>query len=432
MCSSVEDMKRGVVFSVSEDLGEIRSLLDTLGVRVEKEYVQSRRVPHNVGYIGPGRVNEILEDIKGSEYDFIVINGVLKPSQHHFLEMKFQHEVLDRTGVILRIFAENAHTPEAILQVTLAKLRYEQPFLREWIHKSKSGDRPGFLSGGAYATDVYYEHAKTHARRIETELADLSKQRALRRKRRRDGGYVLVSVAGYTNAGKTALMNALSDSSLEVDNRLFSTLSTTTRRIRGIRGSALISDTVGFIRDLPTGLVDAFKSTLEEVYQADVILLVFDASEDVDSIRSKLSTSLDIVLPMIEESRLVFVGNKSDMIDEMRERELRKLLDTVISGRELIFVSAIKGRGLDSIRDIVSQVQRRNVEISVILPDTDSAHSLLSRLYEKADISAVESNRGMSVTVRCLSTDVDKFSAWLEAAGGKELAVKAPSNGAPS
>jgi 50S ribosomal subunit-associated GTPase HflX len=120
------------------------------------------------------------------------------------------------------------------------------------------------------------------------------------------------------------------------------------------------------------------------------------------------------------------------MIDEMRERELRRLLDKVTSGREMIFVSAVKGTGLESIRDIVSQVQRRNVEISVTLPDTDPAHSLLSRLYEKADISAAVSEHGISVTVRCLSTDVDKFSAWLEAAGGTGLIVKGPSDGASS
>lgn len=424
-------MKTGVVFSVSEDLGEIRSLLDTLGVRVEKEFVQGRRSPHNVGYLGPGRLSEILEEMKGTEYDLIIINGALKPSQHHFLEMKFQHEVLDRTGVILRIFAEHAHTPEAILQVTLAKLRYEQPFLREWIHKSKSGDRPGFLSGGAYATDVYYEHAKTHARRIEAELADLSKQRTLRRKRRRDGGYVLVSVAGYTNAGKTALVNALSDSSLEVDGRLFSTLSTTTRRIRGIRGSALISDTVGFIKDLPTGLVDAFKSTLEEVYQADVILLVFDSGEEIDSIRTKLSTSLDIVLPMIRESRLVFVGNKADRVDEERKEVLRKMLAEQVAGHDMLFVSAIEGTGLESIRAIVSQAQRRNAVISGVLPNTDAARSLLSRLYEKSDISIDESGGSLRVTIMCLQNDADKFTAWLKGVGGTQIQVGMPSDDAP-
>jgi len=425
-------MKRGVVFSVSEDLIEIRSLLDTLGVRVEKEYVQSKKAPHNTSYLGPGKVNEIFDEIKDMEYDFIVINGTLKPSQHHFLEMKFQHEVLDRTGVIMRIFTEHAHTPEAILQVTLAKLRYEQPFLREWIHDSKSGDRPGFLSGGAYVTDVYYEHAKTHAKRIETDLAELSAQRALRRKRRRDGGYVLVSVAGYTNAGKTALMNSLSDSSLEVDGRLFSTLSTTTRRIKGIRGSALISDTVGFISDLPTGLVDAFKSTLEEVYQADVILLVFDSSEDIDSIRRKLSTSLDIVLPMIEESRLVFVGNKADLIDGPRESKLRNELEDVVAGRDLLFVSAVEGRGLDQIRSKVSEAQRRSAVIRVNLPDTDAAHSLISRLYGQTDISSTVTDRGMTVTLACLPSDVDKLVAWLKAAGGTRLTVEKPNGDASS
>jgi GTP-binding protein HflX len=202
-------MKKVVIFSISEDTEEIRSLLQTLGMEVIKEFVQNRPRPHRESFLGPGKVDEILKEMEEMDVDLIVVNGVLKPSQHHFLEMKFQKECADRTGAILRIFTDHAHTPEAIAQVTLAKLRYELPFLREWIHKSKSGDRPGFLSGGAYATDVYFEHAKTHARKIEANLSEVSKQREVTRTRRREKGYSLVSLAGYTNAGKSALMNKL-------------------------------------------------------------------------------------------------------------------------------------------------------------------------------------------------------------------------------
>src|SRR5512136_55325 len=155
----------------------MRSLLKTLDIVVVKEYVQKRQLPHKVGFLGPGKLDEILEEIKSLDLDFITVNGTLKPSQHHFLEMKFQKECMDRTGVILRIFSDHAHTPEAIAQVTLAELRYELPFLREWVHKAKSGERPGFLAGGAYATDVYYEHAKSQARRIEEDLREISRQR---------------------------------------------------------------------------------------------------------------------------------------------------------------------------------------------------------------------------------------------------------------
>ncbi|MCJ7561826.1 MAG: 50S ribosome-binding GTPase, partial [Thermoplasmata archaeon] len=171
--------------------------------------------------------------------------------------MRFQKECIDRVGVILRIFSEHAQTPEAIAQVQLARLRYEQPFLREWVNKAKSGERPGFLSGGGYATDVYYEHARTHIKRLEKKLIDISQGREVKRLRRHEQGYLLVSLAGYTNAGKSALMNALCSSDVEVSSELFSSLSTTTRRIPGMKENVLMIDTVGFIRDLPPDLINA-------------------------------------------------------------------------------------------------------------------------------------------------------------------------------
>lgn len=232
-------MKKTVIFSITEDTQEIRSLLDTLNVVVLKEFIQTRSQPHKTSFLGPGKIDDILKEIEELELDMIVINGKLKPSQHHFLEMKFQKECVDRPGVILRIFSDHAHTPEAIAQVTLAKLRYELPFLREWIHKAKSGDRPGFLAGGAYATDVYFEHARSHARHIEKRLEELSRQREVTRTKRRDSGYTLVSLAGYTNAGKSALMNKMCKAEVEVDPHLFSTLSTTTRKVIGVSGNIL-------------------------------------------------------------------------------------------------------------------------------------------------------------------------------------------------
>mgnify|MGYP002401846593 CR=1 FL=1 len=163
---------KSVVLSRSLETNEIASLLSTLRIDVVKEFIQ-KKDPNPSSYFGPGKLEEIEEEVKEINPDLIIVNDRLRPSQHHFLEMKFQKECVDRPGVILRIFTEHAHTPEAIAQVQLARLRYEQPFLREWIHKAKSGERPGFLAGGAYATDVYYEHAKTHMRRIEARLKEL-------------------------------------------------------------------------------------------------------------------------------------------------------------------------------------------------------------------------------------------------------------------
>src|SRR5512136_1994208 len=321
-------MKHTAILTITEDTEEMRSLLKTLDIVVVKEYVQKKQLPHKVGFLGPGKLDEILEEIKSLDLDFITVNGTLKPSQKHFLEMKFQKECMDRTGVILRIFSDHAHTPEAIAQVTLAKLRYELPFLREWIHKAKSGDRPGFLAGGAYATDVYFEHAKRHVRRREKNRNDLSKQRETKRSMRRETGYSLVSLAGYTNAGKSALFNKLCDANVEVDDRLFSTLSTTTRKLKGIKGNILISDTVGFIRNLPPDLVDAFNSTLEEIFYADLILLVFDTNESDEVLKDKLNTSMKILLHKVESRILVIVGNKIDLVDVERLEQINKIVQS--------------------------------------------------------------------------------------------------------
>lgn len=414
-------MKKAVILTIDEDTQEIRSLLDTLSVTVIREFLQKRDRPHMVSFLGPGKIDEVLEEIKELEVDLIVVNGLLKPSQHHFLEMKFQMECIDRPGVILRIFANHAHTPEAVAQVTLATLRYELPFLREWVHKAKSGDRPGFLAGGAYATDVYFEHAKTHARRIERSLEELSRQREITRANRRAKGYSLVSIAGYTNAGKSALMNMLCNSSVEVDSRLFSTLSTTTRRIAGVKGNVLMSDTVGFIRDLPPDLINAFNSTLEEIFYADLILLVFDASEPPETIDMKLKTSLKILLPKIRDRSLVVVANKIDLVSEKGRREMIDLVRPIIDPYELILVSSISSEGLDCLRERILAVQGYNCVVEANLPLTDEAYSLLSRLRSFTEVSSTIVRDSLDVTVRCKPQDAGKIIGWLNGVGGRRV-----------
>jgi GTP-binding protein HflX len=409
-----------VILSRSTDLVEIRSLLTTLDISVIKEYVQ-RKDPHPSNYFGPGKVDEIYQEVVDADPDLIIVNDQLKPSQHHFLEMRFGKECLDRTGVILRIFAEHAHTPEAIAQVQLARLRYEQPFLREWIHKAKSGERPGFLAGGAYATDVYYEHARTHIRRIEKRLSDLSKIREVTRSRRHEEGFVLVALAGYTNAGKSALMNALCSTDIEVSSQLFSSLSTTTRKVTGVKGTTLMIDTVGFIKNLPPDLIDAFKSTLEEIFYSDLIFLVFDASEDDDTIRSKLKTSLDILIPEMETRKLVAIGTKTDRIDASRCSKIRELVTEMMSANGVIMTSSVSGQGLDLIRERISEVQNRTYGINVELPLTDASYSLISRLHKIADIEHNVDDGILSARILCNPLDAEKLTDWLLAAGGRIL-----------
>jgi GTP-binding protein HflX len=416
-------MERVLILTTDENNSEMNSLLRTLGISVVRQFLQKRRFPHKVGFLGPGKLDEIEDEIKSLEFDAIVVNGILKPSQHHYLEMRFQKECIDRTGIILRIFAEHAHTPEAIAQVTLAKLRYEQPFLREWIHKAKRGDRPGFLAGGEYATDVYFEHAKSQARRIELDLQELSKQREITRSKRHSKGFSLVSLAGYTNAGKSALFNALCNADVGVDDKLFSTLSTTTRRISEAQNNILMVDTVGFIRDLPADLIEAFNSTLEEIFYADLILLVFDGADSLDLVREKLRASTDILLPKIQEQMLVYVANKVDLLSSRERVRLESACVDLVKPHTFEMVSAKTGEGLDSLRQTIALIQRRTCMIDAKLPLTNESYSLLSSLRSSCTIVQYVRGKGIVVSLKCKPEEAQKISGWLAKAGAIEISI---------
>jgi len=411
--SKDEVMRKAIILSLTEDTTEMESLLATLDISVIEVVVQKKNHPHTVSYLGPGKIEDLEKEIDDTEANLLIVNGTLKPSQHHYLEMKFQMECMDRVGVILQIFTEHAHTPEAIAQVKLARFRYELPFLREWIHKAKSGDRPGFLAGGAYATDVYYEYARKQMNRIEKYLDRVSKERELTRAKRKARGYTLVCLSGYTNAGKSSLLNAVCGSKVEVDGRMFSTLATTTRKVPGLRENVLMTDTVGFIKDLPPDLVEAFKSTLEEIFQADVILLVFDASESEENLMLKLRASLSILLPEIGDRTLIGVGSKVDAITRGSRKAVEEVAAGILESHELLFVSARTGEGLDHLKRAVTSSLGFTQVITARLPVTDESYSLISRLHARAVIESRIKDEALLVTIVCKSEDQDRVIGWL-------------------
>ena len=420
-------MRRAALLSIDDDLDEIRALLHTLGIAIEREIVQKRSEPHKNTFLGPGKVEEVKEDLADADIDCIVVNGDLRPSQHHTLEMLFQKECIDRVGVILRIFSEHAHTEEAKNQVVLATLRYELPFLREWIHKAKSGERPGFLSGGAYATEVYYEHARSHIRRIEESLRNRSKQREVRRSMRRRRGYFLVSLAGYTNAGKSALLNALSGAEELVDDRLFSTLSTTTRQLKSTGRNILLTDTVGFIRNLPPNLIDAFNSTLEEIFLADLILLIVDVSESPVVVREKLHTSLDVLVPRLDGRKVIIVGNKVDTLSSDLESEIRDILGSSYPAYDVVLASAHRRTGLPQLVEAIEAAEDRTFEIKARLPHTDAAMSLISELHDVADVTTHAEDAGIEMLLFCRADQVESITGRIRVAGGSTAPKPPPS-----
>lgn len=411
-------MKGAILLSIDEDLDEMRSLLGTLDIEIMDEVIQRRAEPHRNSFLGPGKVEEVSERISREDVDLVVINGTLRPSQHHMLEMTFQKECVDRVGIILRIFADHAHTEEAKNQVTLATLRYEQPFLREWIHKAKSGERPGFLSGGAYATDVYFEHAKTHMRKIEENLERLSGQREVRRRRRRNRGYFLVSLAGYTNAGKSAMLNALCDADIEVDDRLFSTLSTTTRRLATSKSRILLTDTVGFIKQLPPDLVDAFNSTLEEIFLSDLVLLLLDVSESVTVVRDKLNTSLTFVEQRLQGTPMVVLGTKVDRLSEKEREYVKEEVSKITGSRKTMLVSTLTGDGIEDLVNVIRDAVNQTREIRAVLPSADETFSLISRLHEECIVEEVEATDRVFISLKCTPQDVERIAGLIKASNG--------------
>ncbi len=287
-----------ILVTLGERDEEIVELIDSMGFHIVKEFRQKRERGSPRFFVGKGKAEEIKDFVEENDIDMVVFDGDLNPSQHYQLENFIGIRCIDRIGIILDLFATRARTKESRHQVELARIEYELPLLREWISKKKVDDRPGFLAGGEYRVDTYYEHARKRKKKINEELKKMEKERALRRKSRKESGYGLISIVGYANAGKSSLFNMLSAEDILVEDRLFSTLSTTTRKFHKSKKRILLTDTVGFIKDLPVWLIQSFKSTLEEVYLSDIILLLLDGSDPLELFEKKASVALDPSFPL--------------------------------------------------------------------------------------------------------------------------------------
>src|SRR6516165_7518072 len=303
----------------SHALDELRELAVSAGARIIDEVIQRRDRPDPATYIGKGKVEELREEVLVEGVDVVIFDDELSPSQSKNLEEALETKVVDRTGLILDIFARRARTKEGKLQVELAQLEYRLTRLaghREYL--SRLGGGIGTRGPGETKLETDRRQIRHRTATLRREIEQIRKHRQLHRERRRRDQLPLVSLVGYTNAGKSTLFRALSKENTLVSSRLFSTLDTLIRRIQ-LRQNLpiLVSDTVGFIRKLPHQLVSAFKATLEEVVEADLILHVIDAS-DPDREEKR-----EVVLKVLEEigaenHRMLTVFNKIDLISELR------------------------------------------------------------------------------------------------------------------
>jgi len=397
--------KNAIVISLNNDIFEINELASSLDFNVVKTFIQKRENPDVRSYIGSGKVDEIKEFLKSYErkIKLAIVDGELKPSQWFILENNLKIEVFDRARLILKIFEERAERKEAKLQVKLAQLQYERPFVRELIHRARSGEHPGLMAGGEYQVDDYYEMIKKHTKKIKEQLKNIREERELRRRHRHKGGFYLISLAGYTNAGKSSLLNLLSDEKVKVEGRLFSTLSTTTRKINRKNVPILLTDTVGFIQNLPAYIIDAFHSTLEEIEVADVVVLIVDGSEEKELVEKKLQVSLDELLELGVTASIVIALNKIDLIDDETIDELIQYLSHkgLLNHRLCIPVSVAEDINIDLLLDAIHKSLPNLIKMTLQIPISNEAQTFISQLYKNARIIDINYDKEITIHLEC-------------------------------
>jgi GTP-binding protein HflX len=337
------------VAPIEPDLSELRELLRTAGVGVNGELVQRRAHPDPDRYFGKGKIAELKRAVKEADANLVAVDDELTPRQERNLEKELDVPVIDRTAVILDIFADHAKSAEGKLQVELAQLQYNLARMRGlWTHLERLGAGIGTRGPGESQIETDRRLARDRIAALRRRLERTKATRESMRAERERAHLPTVALAGYTNAGKSTLLNALTGASAEVRDRLFHTLDPLTRSFEISGRRYLVTDTVGFIRKLPHQLVEAFGATLEEALQADLIVHVADASAPEDELAEMLS-AVDEVLAEIgadERPRLLSL-NKVDLLDEERRRELS------IRFPRAIQVSAATGEGLEELREAI-------------------------------------------------------------------------------
>ena len=405
--------------AAGEELAELRELTRAATVEPVAELVQHRQRPHPRTYLGKGKLDELKDGYRTAKGEVLIVDHELSPAQQRTLEDALTARVVDRTQLILDIFAQHAVTAEGKLQVELAQLEYNLPRMRGmWQHLERLAGGGGTRQlGGGVGTrgpgESQLETDRRLARRrvsvLRRRLRDLSRRRETLRRERRRSEVPTVALAGYTNTGKSTLLNALTDADVPVNDRLFETLDPTTRAFEHEGRTYLVTDTVGFIRRLPHQLVEGFASTLEETLVADVVLHVADASP-ADARVDEMIGAVEVVLQEIGADRLPteLVLSKIDLVDPLRRRRLAARFPGALQ------VSGRTGEGLDELRArIAGRFAERFEPVRLLVPYEDG-HAL-ARLYELgAPIDErVDRPDGVLVRARLPRRELRRFARYL-------------------
>lgn len=361
------------------DLAELRELLRTAGVAVAGEMVQRRAEPDANTYFGKGKLQELKAAVKESNANVVACDDELLPRQARNLEKEIGISVVDRTEIILDIFAGHARSAEGKLQVELAQLEYNLSRMRGlWTHLERLGAGIGTRGPGESQIETDRRLARDRITALRRRLRQMRSARETQRRERERKSIGTVALAGYTNAGKSSLLNRLTGAEVTVRDRLFETLDPTTRTLEVEGRQVLLTDTVGFIRKLPHQLVDAFASTLEEALSAELVLHVVDASMEEDDLLEMIAAVDDVLAEIgVVEQDSHLVLNKVDLIDDERKQELH------YRHPEASLVSAESGEGLDELLEtIAAKLAARLVAVDLLVPYTDG--DVLDTLHQHA------------------------------------------------
>jgi GTP-binding protein HflX len=422
-------LERGFIAAVlaqgvdSEDeLAELRELARTALVEPVGALVQHRPRPERRTYFGKGKLQELKRTYRDSDAEVLVVDDELEPSQQRTLEDTLQARVVDRTQLILDIFAQHAVSAEGKLQVELAQLEYNLPRMRGmWQHLERLGGGVGTRGPGESQLETDRRIARRRITLLRRRLKELRKQREVRRKERQRAEAPTVALAGYTNVGKSTLLNALTDAQVSVNDRLFETLDPTTRGFEHDGRKYLVTDTVGFIRRLPTQLVEGFSATLEETLVADLVLHVMDASAPDDRVDEQTQAVASVLHEIgAQDLPLEVVINKIDAVDALRRRRLANRFPDALQ------VSALTGEGLEELRErIAERFSDRFEAVHLFLPYEEGGK--LAELYALGAPIEERDDRpeGVFVRARLPRRELRRFARYLVAEARTEPARRA-------
>lgn len=391
-----------------EGLDELSLLIDTAGADEAARVTQRRDTPDPAFYIGKGKAEELREVCLAIDADTVVFDNELSPGQQYNLEKLLGRTALDRTAVILDIFAQNAHTQEGKAQVELAMLRYRLPRMRRGAKGGLSQQAGGIGTRGPGETQLEVDRRRIMRRvdKLEHDLKALQRTRQTQRKSRGRSGLASVVIVGYTNAGKSTLLNALTNSGVLVENRLFATLDPTTRRLALPGGEpVLVTDTVGFIRNLPHGLIESFKSTLEIAAEADMLVHVVDGSatfpeHQITAVREVLS---EIGADQVPE---FIVFNKADLLDDWGKSLVEEYEGAVV-------VSALTGEGIDVFLRRLADRMRSITRVTDLLIPYDRGDILASVHREGEVVFTEDLEDGMHVRARLSEASAGRLKEFV-------------------